>query len=472
MSRFSIIGSIVLPDRVFEGTIRITDGRIAQVEEGFPANNEGIDFDFRGKYLMPGAIEVHGHLREPGFEHKEDIAHGTRAALAGGYTTVFDMPNTKPPTTTVARVKEQIKRYEEKSHTDFAINMGTAVEDIEELKKIDPALITAVKIFTCGHATTPTTIPQLGDIARIFEILGDRKIMALLHAENQELVNYFTHKYRDSLKRIEPAVWSDARNGSVVLTSALEMIALAKHFGVKLYLLHLSTADEFAAVEFGRSIGVDVFGEVTSYQLAFNIDDYKKYGNRINVAPALRTKEEQKKLWQLLRAGKIDTIVSEHTPHSLAEKDKECVWDVASGMPSLQETLPVLVTNWTKHFGSESIEEGLKLFARATSKNIASIFGFAQKGSLEEGKDADIVVVDTKSKWKVQKEDLFTKNQWSAYEGQELIGRPVATFLRGTLVYQSGKIIGDPKGERLKRQAIPENPVRPSRKQESSFSVT
>ena len=446
----SLIGSIVLPDRIMQGTLQIEDGKIAGIDEGFSQEKEQT-FDFRGKYILPGLIEVHGHLREPGLEHKEDIPHGSRAGLAGGYTTIFDMPNTKPPTTTVARVEDQIKRYAGRSYTDFAINMGTAVEAIDELNKVDKDLITGVKIFTAGHATTPTTITHLGDIARIFEILGERNILALLHAENQELVNYFTSRYRDTLQRNDPAVWSDARNASVVLTSALEMIALAKHFDVKLYLLHLSTSEEFAAVEFGRNIGVDVYGEIAAYHLAFTTDDYETYGNRINVAPALRTPAEQEKLWQLLRDGKIDAVISEHTPHTLAEKQKKSVWEVASGMPGIQETLPVIITHWMKHFGEDTLEEGLIRIAQVTAQNIARIFGFAQKGNLAVGKDADIVVVDTNSTWKVKEEDLFTKNQWSAYEGMELLGRPVATFLRGNMVYQEGKIIGSPQGKRLVR---------------------
>jgi dihydroorotase len=448
----ALIGSIVVPDGIIQGTIRIADGVMQSITEGFPDDVEE-SLDFRGSYLLPGLIEVHGHLREPGLEYKEDIPHGTRAGLAGGYTTVFDMPNVRPPTTTVARVEDQIKRYTGRSYTDFAINMGTSVEDIDELKMIDKNLITGVKIFTAGHATTPTTITRLSDIARIFEILGERHIMALLHAENQELVDYFTYKYRDVLKRSDPQVWSESRNNSVVLTSALEMIALAKQFGVKLYLLHLSTLDEFAAVEFGRNIGVDVFGEIASYQLAFNSDDYQTYGNLINVAPALRSPAEQKKLWQLLHAGKIDAVISEHTPHALTEKQQENVWEVASGMPGIQETLPTLISNWVKQFGKHTLEEGLVRIAQATALNIATIFGFEQKGSLTVGKDADIVVVDTNQVWKVKKEDLFTKNQWSAYEGMELIGRPLATFLRGNLVYQEGKVIGDPQGKWLVRSS-------------------
>ena len=363
------------------------------------------------------------------------------------------MPNVRPPTTTITRVHEQIQRYAGRSYTDYAINMGVAVDTIDEIAKIDRELITGVKIFTAGHATTPTTIPHLADIARIFEVLGERRIMALLHAENQELVNYFTQKYRDQLHRDDPFAWSEARNLSVVLTSALEMIALAKQFGVKLHLLHLSTTEEFTAVEFGRKIGVDVSGEIASYQLAFNSDDYEQYGNFINVAPALRTPEEQQKLWRLLREGKIDAVISEHTPHTLVEKQKASVWEVASGMPGIQETLPVLLSHWLKHFGRETLEEGLIRIAQVTSRNIARIFGFGQKGGLVVGKDADITVIDTEKVWHVQRGDLFTKNRWSAYEGMELVGRPVATFLRGELVYQNGRIIREPHGRRVQRES-------------------
>jgi dihydroorotase (multifunctional complex type) len=444
-------GSLVLPDRIIEGTLSFAEEKIVAISQDLPAH-PGDVLDLRGHYILPGLIEVHGHLREPGLEHKEDIPHGTRAGLAGGYTTVFDMPNVRPPTTTVARVHDQIQRYTGRSYTDFAINMGAALQDIDELRRIDPALITGVKIFTAGHATTPTTIPLLSDIARIFEILGQRGLMALVHAENQDLVNYFTHRYRDELGRTDPEVWSEARNRCVVLTSALEMIALAGQFGVKLYLLHLSTREEFAALEFGRQIGVDVAGEIAAYQLAFNTSDYQRYGNLINVAPALRSPEEQRSLWELLRSGNIDAVISEHTPHALAEKQKDSVWEAASGMPGIQETLPVLLTNWLKRFGAQTLEEGLIRIAQVTSHNIARIFGFGQKGGLEVGKDADLVVIDPVRTWTVTQDDLFTKNRWSAYEGLALRGRPLMTFLRGQLVYQNGQILGEPRGKRLSRR--------------------
>jgi dihydroorotase len=447
----TLMGSIVLPNRVLQGTITIAEGKIARIEEGVPAQAEGA-LDFRGKYLLPGLIEIHGHMREPGLEYKEDIPHGTRAGLAGGYTTLLDMPNTRPPTTTPARLEEQIRRYTGRSYCDFAINMGVARDSIDELRRIDKGKISGVKIFAAGHATALTTIPHLSELAQIFEILGERGITALVHAENQELIDHFTRRSREAGKNY-PAAWSEARNLSVVLTSVLEMISLAKYFGVRLHLLHLSTPEEFAAVEFGRSLGVDVSAETTTVHLAFSSADYARYGNMMNIAPALRSPEAQERLWQLLRAGKIDAVVTDHAPHALEEKQRASVWEVASGMPGLQEAMAVLVTQWIRHFGRETLEEGLMCIARVTSQNIARIFGFAQKGELSAGKDADIVVVDIDQPWQVRKEDLFTKNRWSVYEGMELTGRPVATFLRGELVYRDGQIIGEPQGRWL--QAVP-----------------
>ena len=444
----TIIGSIVTPDRIIDGTLEIANGRIERISEGFSSD---ATYDYRGKYLLPGLIETHGHLREPGLDYKEDIPHGSRAALAGGFTTIFDMPNTRPPTTTVARVKEQIARYTGRCYTDFAINMGTSLQDIDELREVDPTLTTSFKLFAAGHATTPTTIPRLFDIARIFEIAGQRAIMMLVHAENQELLDYFTFHYRDTLGRHDPAAWTEARNSAVVLTSVLEMIALARQFGVKLYLLHLSTPEEFAAVAFGRSLGVEVYGETTTVHLSFNSDDYARLGNLINIAPALRSPADQRSLWQLLREGKIDTVVTDHAPHTLEEKQRASVWDVASGLPGFQEALPALLTNWLRHFGGETLHEGLVRIAQVTSTNLARIFGFTQKGSLVAGKDADIVVVDTQKDWLVRKEELFTKNQWSAFEGMTLQGKPVATFLRGNLAYSDGTIYGEAQGQWLAR---------------------
>jgi dihydroorotase-like cyclic amidohydrolase len=275
--------------------------------------------------------------------------------------------------------------------------------------------------------------------------------MAIVHAENQQLVDYFTEHYRDTLGRHDAGAWTEARNLSVVLTGVLDAIVLAKQFGVKLYLLHQSTPEEFAAIEFGRSLGVDVYGEVTTVHLAFNSEDYAQHGHRINIAPAIRTRAVQDRLWELLRSGKIDTVVTDHAPHTLAEKDKDSVWDVASGLPGLQESVASLVTGWIARFGRDTLEHGLIRIGQVTSANIARIFGYPQKGGIVVGKDADMVAIDIENPWIVKREDLFTKNRWSAFEGMSLLGQPTTTILRGQIVYQNHQIIGEPYGQHIIR---------------------
>ncbi len=438
---------IVTPNGIVAGTIFFTDQKITEIKEG--TKNVPNAYDANGKYVLPGLIEMHGHFREPGLEHKEDIPHGTRAALAGGFTTVFDMPNVIPPTTTVKLLHEQIDRYKHKSLCDFAINFGSSVNDISELEKVDPAEITGVKVFTAGHQTTPTTVPKLSDQAKIWEIAARRGFPVLVHAENQDLVTAREKEFQDA-GRTDMLAYSEARNELVVEMSAWESVVLAKYYGTKLWILHASTRGEFDAIAYARTQGLQAGGEVTGYQLFFNSDDYKKLGTLLKVSPALRSPKLNHELWQMMRAGMIDGICSEHTPHTIEEKNQD-VWKAVSGTPGVQETIAAFLTGWIGNFGEESLEEGLQRLANCGSTNIATFFDFPQKTGIKVGNDADFVILDTKGEWQVKKEDLFTKLGWSAYEGMKLRGRPVATFLRGELKYEDGKILNEQKGMWLKK---------------------
>ncbi|OGK13223.1 hypothetical protein A2861_02885 [Candidatus Roizmanbacteria bacterium RIFCSPHIGHO2_01_FULL_38_15] len=436
---------IVTPEKIIEGSILFSNGKITAIKKGKGYSKA---YDAKGKYVLPGLIETHGHFREPGLEHKEDIPHGTRAALAGGFTTVFDMPNTKPPTTTVKLLREQIERYKKKSLCDFAINFGASVKDIPELEKANPLEINGVKVFTAGHQTTPTTIPNLSDQAKIWEIAARRGYPVLVHAENQDLV---TSREEARKKEKNILAYSDARNEMVVEMAAWEAVILAKYFGTKLWILHASTEGEFDAIDYARKQGLVAAGEVTGYQLFFTTKDYKKYGTLIKVSPALRTPKVNKKLWEMVREGRIDGFCSEHTPHLLDEK-KGDIWQAASGTPGIQESVAVFITGWVRQFGKKTLEEGLMRLAKMSSTNVANFFRHSQKSGIKVGNDADFVIIDVKNSWKVKREELFTKLKWSAYDGMKLIGRPQATFLRGELVYENGKILTVKKGLWLKRK--------------------
>lgn len=444
-------GKIIGKDKIIRGNIVVNKmGKIEKISTRKRRKDTTEEvFDAEGKYILPGLIEVHGHMREPGMEQKETVLTGTMAALAGGVTTVIDMPNTKPPTTTVKLLQEKIEKiYPGRSYTDYAFWMGVAKKDLAELEKIDPAKIVGVKVFMAGHETTPTTIPDDKTLAKIARILSEREIMLAVHAEDQWLINYYNELYKPT-ERTDAALWSEIRPKEVVVTAAARSITLAEIFGTKLYLLHLSTSEEFALVQAAKRRGIEVYGELVSYQLMFNINDYEKYGNKIKVAPALRTFEVQSTLWELVRNRAVDVLCSEHTPHEWESKSQPDMWQAQAGTPGIQETLPALITHWVKKYGKNSLEEGLITIAQLTSKNPANIFGFAAKGEIGVGKDADLVIVDVEREWKVKKEDLFSKCGWSAYEGMRLIGRPAATFLRGELVYENGKIVSKTRGQWL-----------------------
>ncbi|KKP60552.1 MAG: Dihydroorotase, multifunctional complex type [Candidatus Roizmanbacteria bacterium GW2011_GWA2_34_18] len=418
-------GKIVTPEKIINGDILIEDGKIKEIIDNSKVKGSTLKFfdgkqqtaknlmsspfqvvDAKGKYILPGLIEVHGHLREPGFEQKEDVPHGTRAGIAGGFTSVIDMPNTKPPTTTVALLQDKIKKiYPGRSYIDYAFFMGVASDKLDELKKVNPKDIVGVKVFMAGNET--------------FKKTG----------------------------RTDAGLWSEIRPTSVVASAAARAIAMADIYGTELYLLHLSTPEEFALVAAAKKRGLKVYGELVGYQLMFNTNDYKKYGNKIKVAPALRTPEDQKKMWEFVRSGRINVICSEHTPHEWETKNQPDMWKAQAGTPGIQETLPALITGWTKHFGKNTLEEGLMKISKYCSLNPAKIFGFSSKGSISVGKDADLVILDPDSVWPVKKSDLFSKCGWSAYEGMKLSGRPEKVFLRGELVYNNGKILGDPKGK-------------------------
>lgn len=438
---------IITPEKIIRGSVEFSGGKITNITSKNISSKNA--FDAGGNYLLPGLIETHGHFREPGLEHKEDIPHGTRAAIAGGFTTVFDMPNTKPPTTTVVLLHEQIERYKQKSLCDFAINFGSSVDDIPELEKVDPSEITGVKVFMAGHQTTPTTVTKKEDQAKIWEIAARRGFPVLAHAEDQELVTE-RETMLQKQGRTYMLAYSEARNEDVVIKAARIAVELAILYKTKLWILHASTEGEFNAINYARTHGVTAGGEVTGYQLFFTTDDYKKLGTLIKVSPALRSRETNKKLWEMVRDGRIDGYCSEHTPHTLEEK-KGDIWKAVSGTPGIQESAAVFITGWIREFGRSTLEEGLIRLANMGSTNVANFFGFPQKSGIKEGNDADFAIIDVNNKWNVQKKDLFTKLQWSAYEGMELIGRPIATFRGGTLVYENGEIFAEEKGQWLRK---------------------
>ena len=263
----SVFGSIVLPKRVFKGLITINNGSITKIEETNTLKKDTINF--ADKYILPGLIEVHGHMREPGMTQKGDVPHETRAAAAGGFTTIIDMPNTNPPTTTVKLLNDKINKiYKNRSYVDYSFFMGVASDKLSEIEKVDKSKIVGLKLFMAGHETTPTTIPDDATLEKVFKLAKKRNFILALHAEDQDIINALTKKFKKT-GRTDPALWSELRPKPVVVKAVKRALKFAKKYKVKAYFLHLSTPEEFALVNKAKQQGFPVFGELVTYQLSF-----------------------------------------------------------------------------------------------------------------------------------------------------------------------------------------------------------
>lgn len=424
----------------FDGGVEITGEMISGIhrEPSLPKSDGSING--KGMLLFPGLIDPHVHFRVPGLEHKEDYSTGSAAAVAGGVTTILDMPNTKPLTTTVELLEkkiETVRRY--KSCADYGFHFQGARDNGLELKKLaelHTGEAASVKIFTAGHETAPATIPDHTSLDRIFSTLKILGLPVSVHAEKQDLVKSLEKKYKDD-GRTDFLAWCDARNENTTIESVREVLGLVGAYGTKTHICHASTGTEIDMITQARRAGLPVTCDVTWYNLFLNSRDAVRLGSFGKVSPALKREEEQKKLLQHVLGGNVDFIITEHTPHTLEEKTGDA-WNAPAGMPGLDTFLPVLLT--------KGLRCGLtyELIARLCAENPAKHYGLCGKGKIENGYYADLVLFDPKKEWKVKRDDLKTKCGWSALEGEVLFGRPEMVFVRGNWVYENGKILGWP----------------------------
>jgi dihydroorotase len=443
---------LVLGKKIVRGGFSVSDaGKIVKIFKGkYPQDSHAEVIDLKGQYVLPGLIEIHGHMREPGMETKETVVTGTQAGVAGGYTALIDMPNTLPPTTTKALLEEKITSiYPGRSYMDYTFFIGVDRDRLEDLEMIDARQVAGVKLFMAGHQTTPTTVPDDKELNEVMKIAHKKKMILAIHAEDQKLVDFFKNTATKA-EQAKSSCWSThLRQPVVAIAAVARVLALAQLYpGLKVYILHTSTPEEIFLINEAKMRKLLVYSEVVSYQLTFAIDDYAKKKNFVKVSPALRTQESQNELWQIVRSQKIDVICTDHSPHERAQK-KLHPSEAPAGMPGLQEAFPSLITTWVQKFGRKNLAEGLITLANMMSSTPAEIFGLTNKGGLEVGKDADFFVIDPDQTWEVRKSDLFTKVGWSAYEGNKLIGRPQATYLRGQKVYENGEVVSEPTGKRL-----------------------
>lgn len=400
-------GTIVTGKKLVKADILIKGKRIARIGRGMKG---GETIDAAGLFVLPGMIDAHVHLRDPGSTQKEDFYTGTRAAIAGGVTTVIDMPNNTPPTTTARALKEKEKIAKRKAVCDYGFHFGADRRNINEIKKVKPS---SLKLYMAS-TTGPLLISDFPTLLLHFSSF-DRKKPICLHAEDEDMIGFFSSVYKEHWKRRPPIVAQVAVQRAVLLAGYLNR---------RIHICHTTTEGEINIIKTYSNATC----EVTPHHLFLSAFDEKRLGNFGEMNPPLRERREQTLLWKSL--NRIDTIASDHAPHTRAEKRRG-----AKGVPGLETTIPLLLDAVNKK------RMKLQDIVRLTAENPTRIFGIKKKGRIERGYHADLTLVDMKEKWIVRGDSLETKCRWTPFEGRSIKGRVKKVFLRGSLVFD-GEVVG------------------------------
>lgn len=431
-------GTLVNEYRQYKADIVINHGCIeAILPEGVTTEDAEI-IPAEGCYVLPGVIDDQVHFREPGLTHKGNIAEGSRAAAAGGVTSFMDMPNVLPPTTTKKLLEEKQEIASRTSLVNYSFYLGASKDNINEIKHVDTRTTCGIKLFM-GASTGNLLVDDLPTLERIF---AESPILIATHCEdtptiNQNLVRY-KEKYGDN---IPPQCHPLIRNREACLKSSSLAVSLAKKFGSRLHVLHLSTADELVLFEQGPVSGKKITAEVCAHHLWFNDEAYLNKGNFVKWNPAIKTEKDRQALLQALNEKVIDVIATDHAPHTISEKSGPYT-QAASGGPLVQHSLVILLE--LARQGAITIERVVDGMCHAP----ALLFGIEKRGFLGEGYKADICIVE-KNTWTVNKENLLYQCGWSPLEGQTFHHKVRTTLVNGTIVYDKGDFPATPQGELL-----------------------
>jgi dihydroorotase len=419
---------LVLADKIVKAGIVIEGGKIVRIASDKNLPDAGRVIDAQGNYVLPGLIDVHVHLREPGASSKEDWFTGTSAAAAGGVTTVLDMPNTQPSTTTIQSLNDKREIARSKAIVDYGFHFAASTDNVSELSRLGND-IASVK-FYMSATTGNLKVDNDALLFEEFKILANRKILSTTHAENRDMVQYWFDKLKEK-EKVDALDYADYRPSICAADALNRVMFLSRMAGNSVHFCHISTKEEIELLK--NSKDGRFTAEVTPHHLFLTKENIKELGNYSKVNPPLRSKEDQKALWDALHSGVIDIISTDHAPHLPEDKERE-ILIASAGMPGLETMLPLLLNDVNK--GNLTLIELLRL----TSANPARIFRIENKGGIKVGYDADLVIIDLKKEATVDESMLFTKCGWSPFDGWKLKGWPVKTFVRGNLVFDGGSI--------------------------------
>lgn len=432
---------IVNEGTILEGDVFIEDGLISEIAPSISAKSANLTIvDAEGNYLFPGIIDDQVHFREPGLTHKETIETGSKAAVAGGITSFIEMPNTQPQTTTIDLLEEKYKMAENSSYANYAFMFGGTNDNLEEIKKIDPKKVPALKLFL-GSSTGNMLVDDEKVLEKIFQ---ESPVIIAAHCEDEATIKKnlqeCVERYGDDIPiELHPKI----RSEEACYLSSSRAVALAKKTGARLHVFHLSTAKELKLFDNKKALkDKKITAEVCVHHLWFNDSDYQKKGTFIKWNPAVKTEKDQEALLKALIEDKIDVIATDHAPHTREEK-KNVYTKAPSGGPLVQHALPAMLQMY--HQGKITLEKIVEKMCH----NPAILFDIEKRGFIREGYKADIVLVDLNAPWAVQPGNTLYKCGWSPFEGTTFKSRVTHTFVNGNLVYKNFNFTPFVKAERL-----------------------
>lgn len=402
--------------------IIIEEGKIKDIKKTLLSSEKNTDkiINVKENIIIPGLIDSHVHLRDPGLTQKETWKTGSQAAAHGGYTTIIDMPNTIPKTDTVTNFKEKKEIAEKKSCVDYALHAGVKTQkDVMEINKEKPA---AYKIFMDLHTNT--------ELNEMFSYIKQTGKPLCLHCEDKTLVDYNIKTLSKNPENAKKTIiYSYARSALSELIAVNRAIELGKKYDLQLHLCHISTRQTLELIHEARE-KMNISIEATPHHIFLDNNTYNTYGVKAKTNPPLRDTKYNINIEYL---NDFDSIGTDHAPHTIEEKEKD-TWTSAAGIPGLETTLKLILTEVNKN------KISLKHVVRLLSSNPAKIFKIPDKGEIRKGYDADITILDMKETGRINVENFYTKGKYTPFENREYKGNNIMTINRGNIISENDEV--------------------------------
>lgn len=415
--------------------IAIDEGKIFKIAKETNLPKSSTKLNLKESIILPGLIDSHVHLRDQLLAYKEDFFSGTAAAAAGGVTFVMDMPNNNPITMDPKSLRERMTLAEKRVIVNVAF-YSAFPKNLKEMRLIVEEGAVAFKLYL-SEKIGGLNINDDESLSHAFNKAIEMNVPVAVHAEDREILERSKAKMeRDGRNDIDAYVKVHSPNAEEKAIN--RVTGLTRKSDVLIHFCHLSSLAGLQALSAAKDTGLSITCEVTPHHLLLSSENLKRHKTLALTDPPLRSRRDVEALWNALKLGLIDTIASDHAPHTIEEKKTESVWDTKPGIPGLETTLPLLLTQVNKK------RLTLQEMVRLTSEKPATIFHLKDRGRLKEDYWADLVVVDMKQEHKVDSSKFFSKAKYSPFDGWKVKGKPLKTFVNGQLVYDDGEIVAKP----------------------------